>query len=78
MPPAPVDEEERPLLDEEHPDHGTISREQAAAENEDGGEGQMPKVEEPTTGKIMIIMGPLFLCSFFAAMGKRIPAILPL
>lgn len=72
--PTPLDEEERPLLDAEHPDHGTITREQAIQEErlEEGG----PAVQEPGTGKVLLIMGPLFVASFFAALDMTIVATL--
>lgn len=69
--PEPVDDEQRPLLDEQHPDHGTISQEQAAWENGEAQENGVPIAEEPSTGRILLVMLPLFLCAFLAAMGKN-------
>ena len=75
LPPAPINEEERPLLDEEHPDHGTITEQQAHQEHldgTDGAESQTTVVEEPSTARLLLTILPTFLGSFFAAAGKTI------
>lgn len=75
LPPSPVEEEQRPLLDPNHPEegHGTIAR-----ESRDGGEGgeygedgeaDVPIAEEPTTWKLITIIGAVWIGSFFAALG---------
>ena len=64
--PTPVDEETRPLLDEEHPDHGTISRQEAYLE---GAEDDTLVVNEPSTLKLLATMIPLYISAFFAAAG---------
>ena len=68
IPPAPIDDEERPLLDEEHPDHGTITEHQAHEEHLDG-ESQDTIIEEPSTSKLLLTILPAFVGSFFAAAG---------
>lgn len=60
--PEPVDEEQRPLLDPEHPEegHGTIERPHGA---------DIPIAEEPSTWRLLTIVGSMWLGSFFAALG---------
>lgn len=69
IPPTPIDEEYRPLLDEQHPDHGTISETEAHLEE---AAAEEPAVDEPSAWKLAAIMLPLFCSSFFAAAGKYI------
>ncbi|KAF2149556.1 MFS general substrate transporter [Myriangium duriaei CBS 260.36] len=72
--PEPIDEEQRPLLDSEHPDHGTISAQQAAEEaraTEDPSEHA-----GPSTGKLLLIMFPMYCSAFFAAADGTIVATL--
>ncbi|KAG8628932.1 hypothetical protein KVT40_002797 [Elsinoe batatas] len=77
IPPEPVEnDEERPLLDEEHPDHGTITNEQAIEEGRAVERADHPKGDEPSTGKLLITIGPLFLAAFFAAADSTIVATL--
>jgi len=68
IPPTPIDEEYRPLLDEQHPDHGTISEREAHLE-----EAEDTVIDEPSAWKLVATMLPLFCSSFFAAAGKVIP-----
>lgn len=72
LPPSPLDDDEqRPLLDAEHPDHGTIDR-RIEGEEEDG-DGDV--VDEPTSTKVIVIMLCLWTGSFWAAMGEYSPII---
>lgn len=65
LPPSPVEDEQRPLLDTApgQPNHGTMQ------EIYDDGESAVPIPDEPGTGKILLIIGCLWLGSFFAALG---------
>ncbi|KAG9844015.1 putative major facilitator superfamily transporter, partial [Aureobasidium melanogenum] len=73
LPPSPLDDDEqRPLLDEAHPDHGTIDRSVAAQEEE----GEADAIDEPTSAKVMVIMVCLWIGSFWAAMDSTIVATL--
>lgn len=65
LPPSPLEDERRPLLDVPagQPNHGTIQ------ETQDGGESGIPIAEEPSTKKILLIIGCLWIGSFFAALG---------
>lgn len=65
LPPSPLEDEQRPLLDTAsgQPNHGTIQ------ETPEGLEGNVPIADEPSTKKIVLIMGCLWLGSFFAALG---------
>lgn len=67
LPPSPVEDEQRPLLDTAsgQPNHGTMQEEQMA----DGGESNVPIAEEPSTKKIILIIGSMWIGSFFAALG---------
>lgn len=71
LPPSPLDDdnEQRPLLDEAHPDHGTIDRSVAAQEEE----GEADSIDEPTSAKVVVIMVCLWVGSFWAAMGDHLP-----
>lgn len=71
LPPSPLDDdnEQRPLLDEAHPDHGTIDRSVAAQEEE----GEADAIDEPTSAKVVVIMVCLWVGSFWAAMGELLP-----
>lgn len=66
LPPSPVEDEQRPLLDTAagQPNHGTIQ------ETQDGGESNVPIAEEASTRKIMLVIGCLWIGSFFAALGE--------
>lgn len=68
LPPSPLDDddEQRPLLDAEHPDHGTIDRRIEGGEED--GDGDL--VDEPTSTKVIVIMLCLWTGSFWAAMGE--------
>lgn len=69
LPPSPLDDDEqRPLLDEAHPDHGTIDRSVAAQEEE----AEADVIDEPTSAKVMVIMVCLWVGSFWAAMGEHL------
>ena len=71
VPPTPLDDEEQPLLDDEHPDHGTLTRQEAYLEGRDAdAENASQIVAEPSTLKLIASMGPLYLSAFFAAAGK--------
>lgn len=71
LPPSPLhDDEQRPLLDAEHPDHGTIDR---RIEGEDAEDGDVDVVDEPTSTKVVVIMLCLWTGSFWAAMGAFFP-----
>ncbi|KAG9680981.1 putative major facilitator superfamily transporter, partial [Aureobasidium melanogenum] len=74
LPPSPLDDdnEQRPLLDEAHPDHGTIDRSVAAQEEE----GEADAIDEPTSAKVVVIMVCLWVGSFWAAMDSTIVATL--
>jgi len=66
LPPSPLDDDEqRPLLDAEHPDHGTIDR-RIEGDEEDG---DAEVIDEPTSTKVIVIMLCLWTGSFWAAMG---------
>ena len=71
LPPSPLHaDEQRPLLDAEHPDHGTIDR---RIEGEDAEDGDVDVVDEPTSTKVVVIMLCLWTGSFWAAMGAFFP-----
>lgn len=77
--PDPEDEEQRPLLDDQHPDHGTLTEQQAAIESRlhDGlDEEGNPIIREPTTLKLLAAIAPLYSLSFFAALDSTIVATL--
>lgn len=66
VPPIPVDDEQRqPLLDAEHPDHGTISRQQA-----DDEEVEDQVEERVSLARVLVVVGPLWIATFFAAAGS--------
>jgi hypothetical protein len=66
LPPSPLDDDEqRPLLDAAHPDHGTIDP-RIEGEEEDG---DTDVIDEPTSAKVVLIMMCLWVGSFWAAMG---------
>lgn len=67
LPPSPVREEERPLLDNAdfQADHGTIEQGPDGREESD-----VPIPAEPSTKKIVLIIGSMWLGSFFAALGQ--------
>jgi hypothetical protein len=68
LPPSPLDDDEqRPLLDAAHPDHGTID---PRIEGEEDGDLDVP--DEPTSAKVVVIMLCLWTGSFWAAMGELI------
>lgn len=70
VPPEPVDnDEQQPLLDEEHPDHGTISEHQAVQEGRAIERAEDQNADEPSTLKLLITMGPMLVAAFFAAAG---------
>lgn len=72
LPPSPLhDDEQRPLLDEAHPDHGTIDRSVASQEEE----GEADAIDEPTSAKVVVIMVCLWIGSFWAAMGEHLPVL---
>lgn len=66
LPPSPLEDEQRPLLDTApgQPNHGTMQETLP-----DGGENAVPIPEEPSTKKIMLIIGCMWMGSFFAALG---------
>jgi hypothetical protein len=70
LPPSPLDDDEqRPLLDAAHPDHGTIDP-RIEGEEEDG---DADVIDEPTSAKVVLIMMCLWVGSFWAAMGAYPP-----
>jgi hypothetical protein len=67
LPPSPLDDDEqRPLLDAAHPDHGTIDP--RIERDEEDGDTDVP--DEPTSAKVVVIMLCLWTGSFWAAMGE--------
>ena len=68
LPPSPIEDEQRPLLDnaDTQANHGAIDRDSAGQE-EDGED--VPIAEEPTTARVMVIMVCMWMGSFWAAMG---------
>jgi hypothetical protein len=69
LPPSPLDDDEqRPLLDAAHPDHGTIDP--RIEGDEEDGDTDVP--DEPTSAKVVVIMLCLWTGSFWAAMGELI------
>ncbi|KAI4850874.1 putative major facilitator superfamily transporter [Aureobasidium sp. EXF-8845] len=72
LPPSPLDDDEqRPLLDAAHPDHGTID---PRIEGEEDGDIEVP--DEPTSAKVIVIMLCLWTGSFWAAMDSTVVATL--
>ncbi|PNS14945.1 hypothetical protein CAC42_2174 [Sphaceloma murrayae] len=75
--PDPVDAgEQQPLLDEQHPDHGTITEQQAVQEGRAIERAEDQTAGEPSTWKLMITLGPMFIAAFFAAADSTIVATL--
>lgn len=72
LPPSPVHEEEQPLLNnaDSQADHGTIERGPDGAQ-----ESNVPIPEEPSTKRIVLIIGSMWLGSFFAALGASYIAV---
>lgn len=64
LPPSPLEDEQRPLLDTAagQPNHGTMQETQP-----DGGESNIPVADEPSVKKVLLIMGCMWMGSFFAA-----------
>ncbi|TKX21327.1 MFS transporter-like protein 117 [Elsinoe australis] len=77
VPPEPVEnDEQQPLLDEEHPDHGTISEHQAVQEGRAIERAEDQNADEPSTLKLLITIGPMLVAAFFAAADSTIVATL--
>ena len=68
--PVPVDDERTPLL-EDHPGAHNSLEAQADQEIREHDAGTTPVADEPTTGKLLATMVPLWMVTFFAAMGMH-------
>ena len=66
--PVPVDDERTPLLSE-HPGANSTLEAQADQELREHEAGTIPVADDPTTGKLIATMVPLWMVTFFAAMG---------
>ncbi len=80
--PLPIDDEQTPLLAQHDattakhhdvsPEDGTVEEQleaQASQELREHEAGSVPVADEPTTGKLLMTMGSLWLSTIFAALG---------
>lgn len=72
VPPEPVDERS-PLLDNAngHPTEQETLDAQAEQEIREHEAGTVPLAEEPSTKKLLLTMGSLWVTTFFAALGEK-------
>lgn len=70
--PVPVADETTPLLGESQPDANGTLEAQARQEQREHDANTTPIADEPSKTKLALTMGSLWLCTFFAALGKYI------
>ena len=66
--PVPVADETTPLLNGEQSNANTLEA-QAEQEQREHDVGVTPVADEPSTKKLLLIMGSTWICTFFAALG---------